>query len=66
MKIINFKKKENDTLTNIEYESYINQVNYHICKKRFLFKYFHDKTHHEVRDHCTHRGAIVLTKKDSL
>ena len=31
--IINFKKKKMIPLTNEEYESYINQINCHICKK---------------------------------
>ena len=39
MKIINFEKKKMMALTNEEYESYLNQINHHICKKKCEHKY---------------------------
>ena len=33
VKIISFEKNKIIPLTNKEYESYLNQTNYHICKK---------------------------------
>ena len=61
MKTINFEKKKMTPLTNQEYESYLNQRNCHICKKKFEHKYTNDKNYCKVKDHCHYtrkfRGA---------
>ena len=43
-------------LTNEEYESYLNQTNSHICKKKFKYKYANDEEYRRIRDRCHYTG----------
>ena len=43
MKIIHFEIKKMIPLTNEEYESYLNKINFHSCKKKVEHKYTHEK-----------------------
>ena len=61
MKIINFKKKKLELLTNDQQKSYENAKICYICKEKFKNKYLRHKKHHKVIDHCHYtkecRGA---------
>ena len=56
MKIINFKKKKMDLLTNEQRESYENAKICYICKEKIEDKYLKDKKYRKARDHCHHTG----------
>ena len=58
MKIINFEKKKMIPLTHEEYESYLNQLSCHICRKRFDHKYTNDKNYRKVKNHCHYTGVV--------
>ena len=61
MKIINFKKKKMNLLTNELQKSNENAKICYICKEKFENKYLKDKKCRKVRDHChytsEYRGA---------
>ena len=61
MKIINFKKKKMNLLTNELQKSSENAKICYICKEKFENKYLKDKKCCKVRDHChytsEYRGA---------
>ena len=42
MEINNFAKEKMISLTNDQYESYLKQINFHICEKMFAHKYAND------------------------
>ena len=42
MEINNFAKEKMISLTNDQYESYLKQINCHICEKMFVDKYAND------------------------
>ena len=56
LKITNIEKKNRIPYTNEEYESYLNQINCHICKKRFEHKYTNDENYCKVKNHCYYTG----------
>ena len=62
MNIFDFEKNKMIPLTSKEYKSYLNQTNYHICKKEFGGKYITDKYYRKVMDYChftgKYRGAV--------
>ena len=60
MKTINSEKKKMIPLTSKEYESYLNKVNCHICKKKFEDKYTTDKNHHKITDYCHYAGVQTV------
>ena len=72
LKIINFEKKKMIPSTSEEYESYLNQANCHICKKKSEDKYTADKNYGKLRDLCNftgkYRGAahIICNLKYSI
>ena len=41
--------------TKEEQGSYVNKKKNYICKEKFETKYFKDKKHRKVRDHCHYR-----------
>ena len=49
---MNFEKKKVIPLTKKKYKSYLNRINWHICKKKFERKYTNDKNYHKVKYHC--------------
>ena len=65
MKIISFKKKKMELLTNDQQKSYENTKICYICKEKFKNKYLRHKKYHKVRDHCHYtkecRGAAHIT-----
>ena len=59
MKIICFKKKQMNLLTNEQQKSYeISNICY-ICKKQFEGKYVKDKKYPKVRDNCHYIGDVL-------
>ena len=52
IKIINFKKKKVQLLTNEQQQSYEKAKICYICKEKFENKYLKDKKYRKVRDHC--------------
>ena len=62
IKIINFKKKKVQLLTNEQQQSYEKAKICYICKEKFENKYLKDKKYCKVRDHChytgEYRGAV--------
>ena len=58
MEIINFEKKKMIPLTHEGYESYLNQINYHVFKKKFDHKYTNDKNYRKVKDHFHYTGVV--------
>ena len=62
IKIINFKKKKVQLLTNEQQQSYEKAKICYICKEKFENKYLKDKKYRKVRDHChftrEYRGTV--------
>ena len=56
MKILNFKKKKINLLTNEQQKLYENAKIYYICNEKFEEKYANDKKYHKVRDHRHYTG----------
>ena len=52
-KIINYKKKKNDTINNKTKKYHNKQKRCYICKKEFDIS---NENHHKVSDHCHYTG----------
>ena len=60
MKRINSENMKILQITNEDYESYLNQANCHICKKKALEdEYIIFKIHCKFRDHCHYAGQYL-------
>ena len=59
MKIINFKKKKMNLLTNELQKSNENAKICYICKEKFENKYLKDKKCRKVRDHCHYTSLYI-------
>ena len=55
-KLLNFEKKKMILSTKGEYESYLNQINCHICKKSFEHQYINDENCSLVKEYCHYTG----------